>query len=477
MPSADEILTRSLGFGQPVCYNSETCLFTAATDGYLYEGCGQTSIAYNWVTECWPYPQIGIAPISQIYCPASAPDCGFFAFQFDESNTYYNFGCSTISYSLYVDLLSTTDAGASQTLVLAGGGTTSITETAPVTVTDTVRAGTSTSTPAVVPGLKTGTATSQASSAASSTSLPTINSHSSKSTPIGGIVGGVVGGIAVIALLAFLLWFVLRKRRQDRAATQAHESQVQQQQADAATAAAFHNNNRVSEIAGTMKPMHQAAGAFAPVTYTGQENGNGNEKLMAQQVNEYPSPTPQSPPPMYAQPHPQQQPPAPTSPYPPSNYTELENQNLQPGSERTSVQPASPMGTGTGTFSSANELSGSNTGTYQPPVSPQPNVQQAYQVPPNAQQQLYQPQPNIQVQQQPYQTPQNVQEMSGNTPSNIQQQPYQPPPNVQQQPYQPPANIQEMSGNAASVRPMRPSGGFDMSGAPMSEDFGHHELP
>jgi hypothetical protein len=37
------------GFGQPECGNSETCLFTSA-DGYYYEGCGQTSISYNWVT-------------------------------------------------------------------------------------------------------------------------------------------------------------------------------------------------------------------------------------------------------------------------------------------------------------------------------------------------------------------------------------------------------------------------------------------
>jgi hypothetical protein len=37
------------GYGQPECGNSETCLFTSA-NGYYYEGCGETSIAYNWVT-------------------------------------------------------------------------------------------------------------------------------------------------------------------------------------------------------------------------------------------------------------------------------------------------------------------------------------------------------------------------------------------------------------------------------------------
>jgi hypothetical protein len=54
------------GFGQPKCYNSETCLFT--NDGFnFYEGCGQTSVAYNWITTCWDYPQVGIAPASEIY--------------------------------------------------------------------------------------------------------------------------------------------------------------------------------------------------------------------------------------------------------------------------------------------------------------------------------------------------------------------------------------------------------------------------
>ena len=35
--------------GQPECGNSGTCLFTSAS-GYYYEGCGQTSVSYDWVT-------------------------------------------------------------------------------------------------------------------------------------------------------------------------------------------------------------------------------------------------------------------------------------------------------------------------------------------------------------------------------------------------------------------------------------------
>lgn len=44
-----ELIVVPLGYGQPECFNSETCLFTSAY-GYFYEGCGQTSIAYNWIT-------------------------------------------------------------------------------------------------------------------------------------------------------------------------------------------------------------------------------------------------------------------------------------------------------------------------------------------------------------------------------------------------------------------------------------------
>jgi hypothetical protein len=44
-PSADF----RAGFGQPQCGSYQTCLFTSASGKY-YEGCGELSIAYNWVT-------------------------------------------------------------------------------------------------------------------------------------------------------------------------------------------------------------------------------------------------------------------------------------------------------------------------------------------------------------------------------------------------------------------------------------------
>ncbi|KAI1340197.1 hypothetical protein F5Y15DRAFT_415087 [Xylariaceae sp. FL0016] len=39
------------------------------------------------------------------------------------------------------------------------------------------------------------------------------NSTSKSSTPVGAIVGGVVGGVAALALLGFLAWFLLRRKR------------------------------------------------------------------------------------------------------------------------------------------------------------------------------------------------------------------------------------------------------------------------
>ena len=39
------------------------------------------------------------------------------------------------------------------------------------------------------------------------------SSFSSRNTPAGAIVGGVIGGVVVIALIAGLIWFILRRRK------------------------------------------------------------------------------------------------------------------------------------------------------------------------------------------------------------------------------------------------------------------------
>ena len=175
----------------------------------------------------------------------------------------------------------------------------------------------------------------------------------------------MIGGIALIALLAFLAWFLLRKHRQDKAKTQTNEAHVQQQQADAATAAAFHNQQRVSEIGGTAKP---AAAYFPPPDMYANV---GNEKpavvANAQEVyrpppNTYGSygnenPGSQSPPPVYAHPPNQH---SPASPH--SGHTELDVQGRP-----TSVPPVSPAAT----YPSVNELGGNNRASYQVPQNVQ----------------------------------------------------------------------------------------------------------
>jgi hypothetical protein len=362
-------ITDSTVGGQPECVNSETCLFTSAFS-LFYEGCGQTSIPYNWITECWNYPQFGTPPVSQIYCPESAPSCGYYAFIFGPGNTYYNFGCSITSYGSLAFLVSTTDNGsaASTTFELAEGGTNSITEV-PATVTVTTEA-TPTNYLSVLgfgPGSNQTTTTESSSSQSSNGSQPIINSHrTSKSTPIGAIVGGVVGGIALIALVAFVAWFLLRKHRQDKAAAQSNEAQAQQQQADAATAAAFHNHQRISEIGEAAKP---AATYIPPDVYANAGNQKPAATANSQEVYR-PQPSAygmygsentghQSPPPMYAHPPPNSH--SPASPH--SGYTELDVQGRP-----TSAPPVSP----TATYPSVNELGGENRGSYQMP----PNVQE-----------------------------------------------------------------------------------------------------
>ena len=58
-------------------------------------------------------------------------------------------------------------------------------------------------------GSSSGVETSRSMPSATSSSLPIVTTTNA---PVGPIVGGVVGGIAGIAILAFLLWYFLKKR-------------------------------------------------------------------------------------------------------------------------------------------------------------------------------------------------------------------------------------------------------------------------
>ncbi|KAH6719796.1 hypothetical protein BKA61DRAFT_222488 [Leptodontidium sp. MPI-SDFR-AT-0119] len=335
------------GYGQPQCFNSQTCLFQTVS-GRLYEGCGQTSIAYDWVTQCWNYPQSGIPPKSEIFCPAEEPYCGYFGFDFGEGFTAYNFGCSTASYGLIVSRIATDNSSFSDTTITDSFATPDPTATETSTP--------STPTIFVVPG-------SGSDSTSTPTPRPTPSPNKHSKTPIGAIVGGAVGGVAVIGLLAFLLWLCLRKRNQNRAESAA--AQVQNEQASALTAYGMNNNNNnnVAEIGGTMKPAaaygtppqpqhpamgvypeKQAAGVGTQEVYRPAVAGQQQGSSYGENTNTSSPSQSQSPPPVYTNPS------STLIPSPPSQYSELEQTQNAGGGRRasnlSSQGAVSPVGLG-----------------------------------------------------------------------------------------------------------------------------------
>lgn len=403
------------GYGQPQCSNSETCLFHTAANGFYYEGCGETSIAYDWVTACYGYPEVGTPGVSEIFCPETAPHCGFFGFVFAQDATFYNWGCSTVGYELYVELVqTTTDTGSP--IVLNGGGTTQITDTASgVAVTQTQSAMTSKS-------------TTTGSSDASTTTNPATSPHTASKVPVGAIAGGV-GGVVAVAFLAFLLWFCMRQRKEDKA------------KKDAASVPAFQSNDHASELGGTNATPF--AGAFAP---PGPEKNGSVVRGQEIYQNQQPSPPylgyandkPTAP--SYGQPQPTPSP-GPYLPSPMQQYSELASQNMQV--TPMSVPPVSPIVT---TASS----------------TPLPQTYQQFQPPPQ---------------------PQAHEIGAGTEAAKIPQPPQSPPPpHLMQQQHQYSEGMLEMSATAPSLVPKLPPGpppgqATYMNGAPMSEEWnGRHEL-
>lgn len=99
------------------------------------------------------------------------------------------------------------------------------------------------------------------------------SASSSSSTPIGAIVGGVIGGLALLALLAGLVWFLLRRRKSKARAA----AQEQQQAALAAGAGASptymyggepkpplvaSDPNQIHEVPGAREPAEMPASQF-----------------------------------------------------------------------------------------------------------------------------------------------------------------------------------------------------------------------
>ncbi|OHW89798.1 DUF1620 domain-containing protein [Colletotrichum incanum] len=118
------------------------------------------------------------------------PYCNTISF----SDNIFDYWCNTAENST-PQVASTTYEGQSardwSPLALTGDSTSSST-TRPIASTSTITTDEETSTlPAPVPPVP------------------------EKSTPIGAIVGGVVGGVAVIALIGFGIWFLIRKKKQN----------------------------------------------------------------------------------------------------------------------------------------------------------------------------------------------------------------------------------------------------------------------
>jgi hypothetical protein len=377
------------------------------------------------------FPLLILLSSLEFNSPSTAPACGFYAFEYDAQNTFYNFGCSRTSYSFIAVLASTSTS--SSKVVLPGGGTTVITLAPTVTVTQLP--------PSFPPTASTTPTTAADSGTSTSDGNPTINTHvNQKKPPIGAIIGGALGGLALAIAASVLAWCCIRRNRR-KALDSAAKPQLQQNHADAATAAAFHNHqnqNRISELGGMPKP---------PTDFRVSGAGQIEKPGLNSTTQEFYKPTPstigselsteristQSPPPQYTTPLT----PTPSSPllstYPPSTFTELE-------SGRHSVRPISEA-PGTGTFSSMNTV---------------PSELADPRIPNQAGYMAYQPNQNHD----------GAQEMQGSK-------------YVAYPPNQAHVGAQEMSGTATggvaqSRKPARVRG-VDMSGAPLRDDWNSHE--
>ncbi|KAH8658838.1 hypothetical protein BGZ60DRAFT_128629 [Tricladium varicosporioides] len=193
--------------------------------------------AFTIGSQCWNYGQTGAATISETVCPSAFPSCGYFAFVFSTGATYSNFGCSTRAYALIIELVD----GTSSSVFLEGGGSTQT----------TARPSTVYITPAPNPTITVTPTQTGTNIVIGTTSVPDIGSHNDRPFPTGAVVGGVVGGLTLVCLVAFLIWFILRRRRQGR--------ELKSAKANAATASAYQAQQGPVEIDGK-----QTQGLYAP---------------------------------------------------------------------------------------------------------------------------------------------------------------------------------------------------------------------
>jgi hypothetical protein len=113
----------------------------------------------------------------------------------------------------------------------------------------------------------------------------------SSPTPIGAIVGSVIGGLLLLAFLAFLIWFFIRKRHRDEP-----KNIPSTLNTDAATAAAFHNQQiEVAEVEAKPGSTAYENNQASPTTFNTTlipDHDQGSRGYVYQSV---PSPGPPAP--------------------------------------------------------------------------------------------------------------------------------------------------------------------------------------
>lgn len=390
--------------------------------------------------------------------------------------TYYNYGCSTLSYGLVVDLVDVATGSSSGTVILSGGRNSSITDTAIPTVYVTGTAGITTpqlntQTVTINPGA-TPTAT-QGGSSASTSSSTQLGSHTTKkSTPVGAIAGGVVGGVTIIALIVFLIFF-LRKKIKQKADAQAL-ARLHQSQGHPPTQTAYQENNQpVAEATATNRKSYM--GAFARVPEHEKQNGiiaNTQEFYRPTQEQQDFHPMSQAPPPVYAQPS---QVPSPNTPQ--TQYNDIPRP--------ISTGPVSPVGS---PRPQSHEIYNQPAPAPVPVPTPQPQGYihpahlaqlQAQAAQAQRQSMSASPAPVQELYTQPHQAPS---ELGGASRSTSPRPPQGPPPGfvAPQEMSAQGTGEQVQDSNAsemATSRQPRPlPRGFDMSGNSMGEGFNGAEL-
>ncbi|KAH8651141.1 hypothetical protein BX600DRAFT_516732 [Xylariales sp. PMI_506] len=222
-PSVHELLRRETDL-QVLMAPDNTCGFVGGRVGAAYScnnvnaKCGIvtaagvvpcfTGTSYGFVDNCFDAQAVSTSAcdsacqrdVFTLKCTAStAPYCGTVTFQSIVGVSDYF--CDTDSASIPLELQTTYSGETDRTF--------SVSILTLLDASDTITTTSSTSTTSQTTTTSTGSTTTSTTPAATSSAA----ASSGSSAPVGAIVGGVVGGVAVIALIGFGIWFIMRRNR------------------------------------------------------------------------------------------------------------------------------------------------------------------------------------------------------------------------------------------------------------------------